>query len=141
MTTPPFTQTWADAFRDAINGDASFGEVAGTWSTPLALVLDDGAPVGLVGPVALEVVIEQGVCRSARLLSPDACKAPFVFRAPYEVWRDIIQSGLDPVGAVLRGPMTLTGSLEAIMRHASAIKALVRCAQAVPTLYPDQSTR
>ena len=138
VTTPPFTQTWADAFRVAINSDASYREAAGSWSTPLALVLDDGAPVGLIGPVALELAIEGGVCTTARIISPDACTAPFVFRASYDVWRDIMRGALDPVGAVLKGSMTLTGPIGSITRHARAIKALVYCAQAVPTLYPDE---
>ncbi|MEO6446659.1 MAG: hypothetical protein ABIZ91_09290 [Gemmatimonadaceae bacterium] len=138
MTIPPFTQSWADAFRDAINRDLSYREAAFGWTTPLAFVLDDGAPVGLIGPVALEMNIDQGRCMAARLISPDACTSPLVFRASYDVWRDVMEGTLDPVTAVAKGTLQLTGTMGAIVPHVRAIQALVHCARAVPTMYNDE---
>ncbi len=138
VTPPPFTQTWADAFRDAVNSDVAYRQAGLQWQSPLAFVLDDGAPVGLIGPVALEMLLDRGLCHTARIMSPDACTAPFVFRAGYDTWKEIMTGALDPVAAVMRGHVRLTGNVAALMMHARAISALVRCAQAVPTQYTDQ---
>lgn len=134
----PFTQGWADAFRDAVNSDLVYRQAGLQWQSPVALVLDDGAPVGLIGPVALELNLDRGLCNTARIMSPDACTAPFVFRADYATWREIMDGALDPVAAVMNGKVRLTGNMVALMMHARAVTALVRCAQQVPTRYPDQ---
>ncbi len=139
MTSPPFTQSWADAFRDAVNGDVSYRQAGLQWQSPLAFVLDDGAPVGLIGPVALGLTLDRGRCNTARIMSPDACTAPFVFRADYGTWKEVMSGALDPVAAVMHGKVRLTGNMVALMMHSHAVTALVRCAQAVPTSFPDQS--
>jgi putative sterol carrier protein len=137
VLTPPFTQPWADDLRHAINSDLGYREAGKTWSWPLAFVLDDGAPVGLIGPVALVLALENGVCRSARIISPDACTAPFIFRAPYAEWRRIMQDEQDAVHAVVQGRVSLSGNMNAIITHARSIAALLRCARSVPTDYPS----
>jgi len=138
VTTPPFTQTWADAFRHVVNNDLVFRDAGRGWSAPLALVLDNGAPIGLIGPVAMEISMDGGVCQSARIISPDACTAPFVVRAGFETWRAILDGSLDPLAAVMRGEVSLTGELRDLMMHARAITALAQCARAVSNDYPDQ---
>ena len=139
VLTPPFTQTWADDFRHAINSDLAYREAGRAWTWPIALVLDDGAPVGLVGPVALELTLEHGICRAARIISPDACTAPFVFRAPYSEWKRIMQGEIEAVHAVVQGRVQLAGNMSAIITHARSITALVRCARAVPTDFPSDT--
>lgn len=138
MNTPPFTQIWADAFRDAVNRDVTYRHAGLGWSSTLALVLDDGAPVGLVGPVALELSLDRGLCNTARIISPDACNSQFVLHADYDTWKDVMAGAEEPMAAVLRGQVRLTGHVGTLMMHARAITALVRCAQSVPTQYPDQ---
>ena len=138
MTPPLFSQAWANALRDAVNADVSYRQAGLQWQSPLAFVLDDGAPVGLIGPVALEMLLDRGLCHTARIMSPDACTAPFVFRADYGTWKEIMTGALDPVAAVMRGQVRLTGDVNALMMHARAITALVRCAQTIPTHYSDQ---
>lgn len=133
----PFSQAWADAFREAINADVTYRRSATRWQSPLAFVLDDGAPVGLIGPVALELTLDRGLCNMARIISPDACTAPYVLRADYATWRRIIQGDLDPMQAVVRGEVRLSGNLMALMLHAQAVTSLVACARQVPTQYPD----
>jgi putative sterol carrier protein len=137
---PPslFSQAWADAFRDAVNADLEYRQIGLQWQATIAFVLDDGAPVGLVGPVALELVVDRGLCHTARIISPDACTAPVIIRTGYETWREILMGAQDPVAAVMRGQVRLTGNAAALMMHARALTALVRCAQTVSAEYPDQ---
>lgn len=138
MTSSLFSQSWADAFRDAVNADLEFRQVGLNWQSTIGFVLDDGAPVGLIGPVALELVVDRGLCHTARIISPDACAAPLVIRTGYDTWREILMGALDPVAAVMRGQVRLTGNAAALMIHGRAISALVRCAQTISADYPDQ---
>jgi putative sterol carrier protein len=134
----PFTQPWADAFCAAVNADSSYRAASLAWTWPIALVLSDGAPIGVVGPVAIELALDRGTCHTARIISPDAVTAPFVLRAPYPVWKEIMQGGLDPIIAVARGTVTVTGPRATLLLHARSATALLRSAQAVPTRYPDE---
>jgi putative sterol carrier protein len=138
VTTLPFTQAWADAFRDAVNRDVTYRQAGLGWTSTVALVLDDGAPVGLIGPVALELSLDRGLCNTARIISPDACIAPFVFRGNYPVWMEVMGGATDPVTAVMRGQIRLTGNVATLMMHGPAITALVRCAQSVTSQISDQ---
>ncbi len=138
VTTPPFTQHWADAFRDAVNRDVTYRQAGIGWSTTVGLVLDDGAPVGLIGPVALELTLDRGLCNMARIISPDACIAAFVFRGEYAAWMEVMGGAMDPITAVMRGQIRLMGNVATLMMHARAITALVRCAQSVSGEVSDQ---
>ncbi|MBK6485534.1 MAG: SCP2 sterol-binding domain-containing protein [Gemmatimonadetes bacterium] len=138
VTTPPFTQSWADAFRDAVNRDVPYRQAGIGWTATVALVLDDGAPVGLIGPVALEVTLDRGLCNNARIISPDACVATFVFRGDYDAWMEVMGGAMDPVAAVMRGQIRLTGDVATLMTHGPALTALVRCAQSVTRDVSDQ---
>lgn len=131
VTTPPFTQHWADAFRDAVNRDVPYRHAGIGWTATVALVLDDGAPVGLIGPVALEVTLDRGLCNNARIISPDACVAALVFRGDYNAWIEVMGGAMDPVAAVMRGQIRLTGDVATLLTHGTALTALVRCAQSV----------
>jgi len=138
VTTLPFTQAWADAIRDVVNRDVTYRQAGLGWTSTVALVLDDGAPVGLIGPVALELSLDRGLCNTARIISPDACIAPFVFRGDYAVWMEVLGGAMDPVTAVMRGQIRLTGNVATLMMHGPAITALVRCAHSVTSQISDQ---
>jgi putative sterol carrier protein len=72
------------------------------------------------------------------LVSADEVDAPFVLRGSYANWKALMADGLDPVMAIVRGRLRLTGSLATIIRHVNAARALVDCARAVPTTFPDE---
>ncbi len=138
VTSPPFTQNWADAFRDAVNRDVTYRQAGIGWTSTVAFVLDDGAPVGLIGPVALELTLDRGLCNMARIISPDACIATFVFRSDYATWMEVMSGAADPMAAVMRGQIRLSGNVATLMMHARAITALVHCAQSVSGAVSDQ---
>lgn len=138
VTTPPFTQSWADAFREVVNRDVAYRQAGIGWTATVALVLDDGAPVGLIGPVALEITLDRGLCNNARIISPDACVATLVFRGDYGAWMEVMGGAMDPVAAVMRGQIRLTGDVATLVAHGSALTALVRCAQSVTGQVSDQ---
>ncbi|MGZ8377405.1 MAG: SCP2 sterol-binding domain-containing protein [Gemmatirosa sp.] len=136
----PFTQPWADAFRDAINADADYRAAASGWTWPVALLLDPPEPaLGYPEPVAVQVALDRGTAGEARMLPGSAADADIVLGADYATWKQVVRGGLDPVGAVVSGRIRLVrGSLMTLMMHVNAAKALVACAAQVPTAFPDE---
>ena len=135
----PFTPDWAAAFRDAIEADAAYRETAAKWTWPVALVLDAAPEIGYHEPVAVELTLDRGRCHDAVIRHPDAVTAPFVLRAPYATWKQVMRGELDPLAGVTRGRIGVKGSLATLMMHARSASALCLCARAVPTRFPDES--
>jgi putative sterol carrier protein len=134
----PFTQPWADALREAINGDANYRAAAATWTWPVALVLEAAPAFEYHAAAAVQFTLDRGVCTAAQVLDPSAITAPFVLRAPYGVWKRIVRGALDPIMAVALRQVSLQGSLGTLLAHARAAKALVSCVRTVSTHFPDE---
>lgn len=140
MTTShrPFTTEWAEAFRDAIEADASYRDTAAKWSWPVALVLHATPEYGFPDAVAVELALDRGRCHAAVLRPRDAVTAPFVLTAPYAVWKAVVRGELDPLVGVTRGKIAVQGSLATLMMHAKSAAALCACARNVATAFPDE---
>lgn len=134
----PFTAAWADAFRSAIESDASYRSAAAKWTWPVALVLTPAPELGYTESVAVELQLDSGRCHAAAIVAADAVTAPLALTAPYPVWKSIVRGELDPMAGVTRGLIAVRGSLTTLMLHARAATALVACAKAVPTEFVDE---
>lgn len=136
----PFTQAWADRFHEAINADPRYRTDAAQWTWPVALVLAAEPALGWPEDAAVQVELDRGTSRGARALPAAAADAPFVLRAPYATWKQIVRGALDPVQAAMKGQLTLVrGSFATLLMQTAAAQALCRCAQQVPTLFPDET--
>ena len=140
MTLPlPFTQPWADALRAAINADAAYHAAAANWTWPVALVLEAAPDLGYATDTAVEFGLDRGTCTSVRVLAPSEITAPFVLRARYAVWKQVVHGHTDPVMAIVLRKIAFEGSLTTLMTHVGGAKALVACARTVPTHFPDET--
>jgi putative sterol carrier protein len=138
MTHPPFTQAWADAFREAVNASESFRAVGSAWRWPVALVLDRAPELGYADDHVMLLELEEGECRRAELVDAASVDAPFVIGGPYAVWKEVVLGRLDPIAAIMRRQMRLKGSIATLVQHLATAKALVGCASLVPTRFPDE---
>lgn len=136
----PFTAEWAAAFRDAVDASAEYRAAAAGWTWSVALALDPAAPaLGYPDPVAVDLALDRGVCRAARLVPAEEATSDFVLRGPYETWKAIVRGTLDPMTAVATGRLSLArGSLTTLLLHVGAARALVGVAQRVETAFPDE---
>ncbi len=133
----PFTQSWTDAFVAAINADAAYRAAGASWTWPLALVLKAAPEHGYPDDVAVELQLDRGTCTGARVVTGEQSACDFVLRGDYDTWKSVVTGGADPVVAVTMGKLKLVkGSLTTLMLQTKAAKALVACAQAVPTDFP-----
>ncbi len=133
----PFSPEWATAFKDAINADPEYASLAKSWTWPVALVMDATPTYGFPNAVAVQFTLDRGTCTAAAIMAPHTVDATFVLRADYDTWKEVVQSGLDPITAVTRGRIKFTGPLGTLLQNAKAATALLGAAQAVPTQFPD----
>jgi putative sterol carrier protein len=138
MAHRPFSAEWAEAFKDAIEADASYRDAATKWTWPVALVLQATPEYGYTDAVAVELTLDRGRCHSAVIRPRDAVTAPFVLTAPYDVWKAVVKGELDPLVGVTRGKIAVQGSLATLMMHAKSAAALCGCARNVATAFPDE---
>lgn len=133
----PFTPIWASAYAEAINASEAYRAAGQGWRWPLALVLDPAPEHGYPDRVTLLADLHDGACRDMQVHVADLPDAPFVLRGTYAAWKQLLVEGGDPVTAIVRGQLRLTGALTTVIRFVAAARALVRCAQIVPTHFPD----
>lgn len=133
----PFSAEWADALKASITGDLHYRTVARGWTWPIALVLAAAPALGYPDDLAVELDLSRGECAGARLVPAGDVTAPFVLRADYATWKEIVLGRLDPLVAVARRRVTCTGALMTLLVHARAAQAMVACAQKLPTRFPD----
>jgi putative sterol carrier protein len=129
---------WLTAYREAINADPAFRDVAQGWEGDITLVVgaepDKGVPADLWAWFDLG---EETV--DARLVGPDEGeRATFVITAPYSTWKDVLLGRLEPVKGMTQGKLRLSGDLVAIREHVKAVGALVSIAIGVTTSYADE---
>jgi putative sterol carrier protein len=138
MSAAPFTPEWTEAFREAINSSAEYRQSAKDWAWPLALCLHRAPEFGYPEDLAIQLELERGHCSEARLIPATMANAPFLIIGDYAAWKQVMRGAIDPVGAITSGALKLEGSLSTIMLHVKSAKALVECAAAVPTFFPDE---
>ena len=139
MAHRPFTPDWAIAFQSAIEADAAYRSAAAAWTWPVALVLQPAPEYGYPESLAVELTLDRGRCHAAVIRRATEVSAPIVLTAPYAVWTSVVRGELDPLAGVTRGKIAIRGSLATLMLHARAATALVACARAVPTQFPDEA--
>ena len=93
---------------------------------------------GIPGDAALRLELTDGRCAAVQVFAHGAVEAPFIFRAPYLTWKRVVRSELDPIAAVISGAISFEGRLATLVAHHMVARELVKCAQQVPTTFPDE---
>jgi len=133
------TAAWAAALVAEINASSEYKNAAAKWGDGfngnVLLVFD--ADAILPKTHALLVLLSQGACRGASFVDgvahPDA---GFGLRAPFSVWRDVLERKALAATAILTGKMKVEGDKMTLLKHTAAHRALVSCAAALDTEFP-----
>lgn len=136
----PFTPEWAAELHRVIREEPAFAVAARDWRWPIELVLEPSPTVGIDRRRAIRLYIEGGACQRIAVDDGQAASEAFVFTGCYAVWKQIVRAQVHPVAAVMRGQLSLKGSLTTFARHLPMADALIACAQRVPTRFPDEES-
>jgi putative sterol carrier protein len=74
---------------------------------------------------------------AAMVTSEDERETEFTLRAPFSVWRRVIEGELDPIQGMMTKKMKVQGNMMKIMRYPKAAKEIVSCCALVPTDFGD----
>lgn len=140
MTAPiPFgTPAWADALRNALNRSSEYRNAAAKWGVGFngAILFAFEADATLASPIHLFLALASGRCDAAEFVSvPSDPRAGFTLRAPFALWREILERRTMAAAAILTGKMRVEGDKMTLLRHAGASRALVHVVASVPTEY------
>jgi putative sterol carrier protein len=139
MTSPFPSPEWVSACGLAINASQAYREASANWTYgAVALVVRPEPELGLAEAVALWLDLDRGSCKEARLVpGAEASQAPFVITADYATWKAVLRRELAPVAGIMRGKLSLQGSLAIVVRNVGTAEALVDAATTVPTRFLD----
>jgi putative sterol carrier protein len=136
----PFpSDEWLAKYRELISASQEYREAAATWEGPIAFVFEAEPDRGVPQDLWAILDLWHGECRDARMLSPEeGAKAPYVIRAPYSRWKEVLRGQLEPVKGMMQGKLSLQGDLATIVRYIRAADELVQLTTRVPTRFLDE---
>lgn len=130
---------WLEVYRDRINASSEYREAAATWEGAIAFVFEAEPDRGIPEDLWAWLDLWHGECREARMVTPEeGSRAPYVIRAPYTRWKEVLAGDLDPVKGMMQGKLKLRGDLPTIIRHVRAANELVHLTSTVPTEFLDE---
>lgn len=130
------TEDWCAALIEEINGSSEYRNAAAKWGVGFNgnILFDFEPDAGLEKPVRLLLQLEGGRCCGASLVDgeqhPDA---GFVLRAPFSLWKDILERKTLAATAILTGKLKVDGEKMTLLKHTAANRALVHCTASVDT--------
>lgn len=132
------TADWARQLEREINASSEYRSTAAGWGVGfngnVLLVFEpDGT---LAEGKSLLLRLEQGRCLGAEFVRgeehPDA---GFALRAPFSLWRQVLDQKTTAATAILTGRMKVEGDKMKLLRYAPAHRAILACASALDTVY------
>ena len=133
------TDAWAEALASEIDASSEYRNAASKWgdgfngNVLLVFEADASMPRGF----ALLVELSKGACMGASFVpGASSPKAGFGLRAPFSVWKEILERKTLAATAILTGKMKVEGDKLTLLKHAGAHRALVACAASIDTEFP-----
>jgi putative sterol carrier protein len=130
---------WARALYEEINRSSEYRNAAAKWGdgfngNVLLVFEPDGA---MSKPLALLVELSRGACQGTSFIAdPADARAGFALRAPFSVWREILERKTLAATAMLTGRLKVDGDRMTLLKHTAAHRSLIGCAASLDTEYP-----
>jgi putative sterol carrier protein len=130
---------WLTIYQDRINASSEYREAAATWEGAIAFAFEAEPDRGVREDLWAYLDLWHGECRQARMISAgEGDQAPYVIRAPYSRWKEVLRGDLDPVKGMMQGKLKVQGDLATIVRYVRAANELVHLTMQVPTQFLDE---
>lgn len=135
---------WAATLCEALNRSSEYRNAAAKWGEGSNgnLLLAFEADAALAEPLHLFLALARGRCGRAEFVAgPSHPEAAYTLRAPFSLWRDILERRTLAATAILTGRMRVEGDKITLLRHAGASRALIHVVATVPTAFPAAPAR
>ncbi|MEZ4651632.1 MAG: SCP2 sterol-binding domain-containing protein [Candidatus Eisenbacteria bacterium] len=130
------TPEWASALVSEINGSSEYRNAAKSWGDGFNgnMIFVFEADEQLASPLHLFIELATGSCTGAEFVDRDVHEgAGFTLRAPFTLWREILERKTMAATAILTGKMKVDGGKMTLLKHTAANRALIHCTASVET--------
>lgn len=132
------TTEWAQALQDEINASSEYRNAAARWGVDfngnMVFVFENDE--SLPNPIHLLIRLKGGACEGAEFIAEaNHPEAGFTLRAPFSLWKSILERQTMAATAILQGKMKVDGSKMTLLKHTGANRALVHCTASVETMF------
>lgn len=139
MGAPFGTPQWARSLEEEINASSEYRNAATSWGVGFNgnILLAFEADETLKDARSLLVRLREGACQGAEFVTGTShADAGFVLRAPFRLWREILERKTLAATAILTGRMHVEGDRMLLLRFLAAHRALVHCTASLDTVFP-----
>jgi putative sterol carrier protein len=130
------TPEWAQLLVQEVNGSSEYRQAAAGWGVGhngnVMLVIEPDAK--LPAGINLLIRLSGGHCHGAEFTGdPHHPEAGFALRAPFTLWKDILERRSMAATAILTGKMKVDGDKMTLLKHTAAHRAMVSCCSSIDT--------
>ena len=121
---------WLNAFKDKLNSDEHYAQVAKNWEGDMYFIIE---PEGnLSKQMIMYLDLWHGQCRAGEIVEDIAKYSPaFTLRAAYSNFSGVLTGKLDPMQAMLTRKLDVKGNMAVMMRNVPTVLDFVRCAKEI----------
>ncbi|MDX9991490.1 MAG: SCP2 sterol-binding domain-containing protein [Anaerolineales bacterium] len=123
---------WLAAFKEKLNNDQRYAQVAKNWEGDMYFVIE---PEGnLAAQIIMYLDLWHGECRAVEMVAEAGKYNPaFVLKAGYNNFAGVLTGKLDPMQAMLTRKLDVKGNMAVMMRNVPTVLDFVRCAKEITT--------
>jgi putative sterol carrier protein len=123
---------WIKELSKQLNGSEAYEQSAKDWEGDFVFVVEPDEAYSDTAYLFLGLYHGKS-SDAAAVASLDEREVEFVLRAPFSIWRQVIEGKLDPIQGMMTRKMKVQGNMMKIMRYPKAAKEIVTCCALVPT--------
>jgi putative sterol carrier protein len=126
---------WIKELTHQLNSSKSYEQSARGWEGDFVFIVEPDETY--TDTTYMFLGLHDGKSTGAAILArEDERETEFVLRAPFKVWRQVIEGKLDPIQGMMTRKLKLKGNLMKIMRYPKAAKEIIACCASVETEFP-----
>lgn len=135
------SREWTEAAIALLNADEETAEAGEGWEADFGVVIE-AEPGKLPRAFVVHIEPRDGKVKRFRVLEdPDdleEIEPAYLARAPYSVWKALLQGTLDPVEAVLRRRISVQGDVQPLVERAKHKGIADRLLAKLETVFADE---
>lgn len=135
------SREWCEEAIRLLNEDPEIAQAADGWDADFGAVIE-AEPGKLQSTFTVHVVPKDGRIAKFKVLPDpddlDEIEPAYLARAPYSVWKGLIQGTVDPVEAVLKRRINVQGDLQPLIERLKYKGIADRVMASLQTRYADE---
>jgi putative sterol carrier protein len=121
---------WLQAFKDKLNSDQKYAQVAKNWEGDMYFIIEPDENLG--EQMVMYLDLWHGECRAVEMVDDIAKYNPaFTLKAAYGNFARVLTGKLDPMQAMLTRKLDVKGNMAVMMRNVPTVLDFVRCAREI----------